>query len=179
LFGTNVNINAAVALLKSSMKAGTKRVSVADGILERIIEKVWEKIGQRDFSEKGCILINFFNKQDPFNIIEGVDGCYKKSEALIIKNSVLEEILKGTDHKKSIPARQLLVTAKYLETSDLDNHRYHSVDEHNRRRIYGMLFNYDAFKHFLPDSEREEAEQGQEAKEERKPFVVAGIPGIE
>ncbi|CAH1226213.1 hypothetical protein PAECIP111893_05331 [Paenibacillus plantiphilus] len=173
LFGTSVNINAAVSLLKTSMKAGTKRVSVADGIMERIIEKVWEKIGQREPNGKGCILLNF-KKPDPFDLLDGVDVCYKKGEALIITNSVLEEVLKGTEHKKSIPARQLLVTAKYLETSDLDNHRYPSVDEHKRRRIYGMLFKFDAIKHLLPDGEREETEQTQIA--EMKPLVLTGLP---
>ncbi|MNC23318.1 hypothetical protein D3C75_713400 [compost metagenome] len=160
LFGTKVNIKAAISLLKSSMKSGTKRIHVADGIMERVVEKVWEKIGQREPNEKGCILLTF-KKPNPFDLSEGVDVCYKVGQSLIITNSVLEEVLKGTDHKKSKAARDLLVTAKYLETSDLSNHRYPSTDDKDdkRKRIYGIEFKFNSIKQLLPELEREEAEQ--------------------
>lgn len=79
--------------MKTSIQSGTSNVNVADRIMTRIVDTVFEECDKRQFNEKGCKVFKFGLAPDQFGFAQGEDVCYKEEEKLIISLSVLEAII--------------------------------------------------------------------------------------
>ncbi|MGE7274772.1 DUF927 domain-containing protein [Brevibacillus panacihumi] len=158
LFDTSVNIESVKELLKKSMLTETNNVNVADKIMQKIIDDVWAEISEIKPNSKGYTVYNYGNRVD---ISGKADLFFKSGECLVMKNSVLEEVMKGTAFGTNQYIRKQLAIAGYLQADakgDMKEYRY-STEEGNRK-MYGLNFPFEMFSKFLPDSEVEGDEQG-------------------
>lgn len=113
LFQTTINVQAVLNVLKASMQSGTSNVNVADRIMPRIVDTVFEECDKRQFNEEGCKVFKFGSAPDQFGFARGGDVCYKEGEKLIISLSVLVAIIDKQGFGSSDTVRKLLHTAGY------------------------------------------------------------------
>ncbi|BCG56753.1 DUF927 domain-containing protein [Paenibacillus sp. URB8-2] len=152
LFGTKIDEDKMIELLKQSMDVQTENVNVADKQMALIVEKVFEQLAGRPFNEKDCILLNYDNG---YPLSSRPDVCYCKESHLIIKGTTLEEILKEGNYVNAKAVCAQLQTAGYLEKSSATKLKYPPVEGLNsdQARIQGFKFLYKDFEKFIPKDE--------------------------
>ena len=135
--------------MKASMQSGTANVNVADRIMTRIVDTVFEDCDKRQFNEKGCKVFKFGSEPDQFGFAQGGDVCYKEEEKLIISLSVLEAIIDKQGFGSSDTVRKLLHTAGYTTDDKLSFRKYPPTGSQTNEQagIRGMMFPYERFQH--------------------------------
>ncbi|KEF36288.1 DNA/RNA helicase, superfamily II [Schinkia azotoformans MEV2011] len=151
-FGTPIDTDKAINLLKKSMKSMTNQVNVADQLMQQIIDAIWEKACTHTPNENGQILLNFDGE-----FMGNPNICYKIGEALIIHQTIIKKILNKKDDNELKPIKQTLVSAEYLRDPKPKNHRFAPTERYrgNESRIFGLLFKYEDIKEFIPTEEDE------------------------
>lgn len=154
-FGTSIDINKAIDLLKSSMHSMTKQVNVADQLMKQIIDSVWEKVCTHTPNDNGEILLNFDG-----DFIGKPTVCYKVEKELIIQQTIIKKILNTRDDKELKQIKQTLVSGGYLKDPSPSNQRFAPTGDYkgNESRIFGLLFDYEAIKEFIPKEDVETVE---------------------
>lgn len=148
VFDVNVNVDKAIELLKQSMNSATNNVNVADKIVKRIVESVFQRIvyyQSQGFTK--AIMYNHLPNEKSGN----VNVVYKENEYLIITLDVLGEILKGTSHTVE-SARNILASAGYIEKAATKKYsRPKQSHEQDKAFITGFKFKYEDIKDFIPE----------------------------
>lgn len=180
LFGTDVNVDAMVKLLKQFMMKGIDNVNVADRIMKLIVDKIFEQVTSHSKNDKNCFLFEFGTGPDLLGLKKGNDVCYKENERLIITNTVLEKIIDGKKLGSVDNVRIKLHTAGYLTDSDLKYRKYPPTEVQSKQQaqIYGMTFPYEKFERFRRDK-TDESTEVQEEEASLPTVKLAGLPVVE
>lgn len=170
LFGVNVNIGKVKELLGEAMQKGTQNVGVADKIMKKIIDDVWAEINNEKTNENGYINYNYASKMADLN--GSADMFYKVKEHLVMKNAVLEQILKGSNFGSIHYVRSQLASVNYLETYEKGDMKEHSyISSVGKKKMYGLKFPYEMFKHLLPSNDEEVTEENEQEASQTKQSV--------
>ncbi|WP_017756778.1 DUF927 domain-containing protein [Calidifontibacillus oryziterrae] len=163
LFNMNVDVDRAIELLKQSMNSATNNVNVADKIVKRIVESVFQRIVY--YQAQGYSKYIMFNHL-PNERNGNINVVYKDNDYLIITLDVLKEILKGTSHSEE-SARNLLASAGYIEKAASRRHsRPKQSHESQKAHMTGFKFKYEDIKDFIPE----------EADYDEADDIIADVP---